>query len=73
MKRIKLTADDLEYMLALVNDLNPLDEDNRMSGWLFLVADNSSGIGQSLDAEIPMKCAGHEGMLRINVSGIEDW
>jgi hypothetical protein len=73
MKEVTLHADDLETLLALINELNPANQPKLGAGSVTIRVDNSSGIGSIVTATIPMTCGNYHGEFTTEISGVDDW
>jgi hypothetical protein len=73
MNVIKLHVDELEALVALVNELNPADQPKLGAGFVTIRVDNSSGIGSIVTATIPMTCGNYHGEFTTEISGVEKW
>ncbi len=63
---ITLTRQDLEkiHLIAKENDIQ---------GVFDLVMTSGSGIGFTIDMEFPQEVNGREAVVRIEISGVENW
>jgi hypothetical protein len=68
MSKITLHRDDVEAILSLMNELCETSE-----SCVEIEVDNSSGIGATVTAKIPMKCGNYVGDFVTEISGVENW
>lgn len=72
-KDIYLTTDELEELLAVVNELNPYVKDVPGTGLVKISQDTSSGIGSILCATITMKCGNYKGEFTTIITDENNW
>jgi hypothetical protein len=70
---ITLHRDDLETILKHVDRFNPADDLMLRSGYVTINCDNSSGIGSTIDIDIPMDMNGVYGTFKINIVDEKSW
>lgn len=78
MNEITLHRDDLETILRLVDSLNPAHGDVQFgpklgSGYVTIYSDQSSGIGQLIDAEIDVDLNGIRGKFKQRIADELNW
>jgi hypothetical protein len=73
MNEITLHRDDLETILRLVDQLNPSDTLRLSAGYVTIYSDQSSGIGQLIDAEVDVDLNGLQGKFKQRIVDEERW
>jgi hypothetical protein len=78
MNEITLHRDDLEEILRLVDNLNPAHRDvlhgeKLGSGYVTIYSDQSSGIGQLVDAEVDVDLNGFRGKFKQRIVDESSW
>ena len=78
MNEITLHRDDLETILRLVDNLNPAHGDVQFgtklgSGYVTIYSDQSSGIGQLIDAEVDVDLNGIRGKFKQRIADESNW
>ena len=74
MNEITLHRDDLEKILQLVDKLNPVDGSLKVNeGYVTIYSDQSSGIGQTIDAEVDVEIDGLFGKFRQAIVDEGSW
>jgi len=72
-QEITLHRDDLEKILKLVDALNPADTLKLSAGYVTIYCDNSSGIGQLIDAEVDVELNGEYGRFKQRIVDESSW
>jgi len=72
-QQITLHRDDLETILRLVDQLNPPDDMKLASGYVTIYSDQSSGIGQLIDAEVDVELNGLVGKFKQRIVDESSW
>ena len=73
MMEITLHRDDLEKILKLVDQLNP-DQGLRVyGGYVTIYSEQSSGIGQLIDAEVDVELNGLFGKFKQSIVDESSW
>jgi hypothetical protein len=72
-QQITLHRDDLETILRLVDQLNPPDDMKLASGYVTIYSDQSSGIGQLIDAEVEVELNGLVGKFKQRIVDESSW
>ena len=73
MDKITLHRDDLETILNMVDQLNPVKANDPTSGRVTITADNSSGIGSIVAVEIPTDIHGLVGTFKKVIADESEW
>jgi hypothetical protein len=73
MNEITLHRDDLETILRLVDTLNPDNGEKLGSGYVTIYSDQSSGIGQLIDAEVDVELNGLSGKFKQSIVDESSW
>lgn len=73
MNEITLHRDHLEKILALVDKMNPADTLKLSAGYVTIYSDQSSGIGQLVDAEIDVEIHGIHGKFKQRIVDESSW
>lgn len=74
MKEITLHRDDLESILQLVDQLNPANDEGRLSaGYITIYQDQSSGIGSIIEAEVDVDINGLRGKFKRTIVDESSW
>ncbi len=72
MNEITLHRDDLETILRLVDAISP-DIENLGTGYVTIYSDQSSGIGQLIDAEVDVVVNGIRGKFKQSIVDESSW
>jgi hypothetical protein len=72
-QQITIHRDDLETILRLVDQLNPPDDMKLASGYVTIYSDQSSGIGQLIDAEVDVELNGLVGKFKQRIVDESSW
>ena len=67
MFKTHFCSDDLEHLLALIQDLKP------KTGTIEVVVDSGSGIGNIVKARVPVTHCGHDGVFEVVISDVDKW
>jgi hypothetical protein len=73
ISEINLTVDELETIIAIINELNPMNEGKLGAGRATITCDNSSGIGSVVKVSIPMTCGNYYGEFTTVITDEENW
>jgi hypothetical protein len=73
MSEINLTVNELETIIAIINELNPADEARLGAGCATITCDNSSGIGSIVKVSIPITCGNYQGEFITTITDEENW
>jgi len=75
MNKITLHRDDLETILKMVDQLNPVTEklNDFTEGVVTITSDSSSGIGSIIAVEIPTDISGISGTFRKVIVDEKNW
>jgi hypothetical protein len=66
MKKIMMSRQDLEI-------LNKIVEENNVDYNFWIVYTDASGIGYTLDVEFEKELNGRDAVVKIPISGVENW
>ena len=72
-QEITLHRDDLEKILKMVDALNPADTLRLSAGYVTIYSDQSSGIGQLIDAEVDVELNGQHGKFKQSIVDESSW
>jgi len=72
MNQITLHRDDLETILRLVDSISP-DIENLGTGYVTIYSEQSSGIGQLIDAEVDVTVNGIRGKFKQSIVDESSW
>jgi len=72
MNEITLHRDDLETILRLVDSISP-DIENLGTGYVTIYSQQSSGIGQLIDAEVDVTVNGIRGKFKQSIVDESSW
>jgi hypothetical protein len=70
---MNLSIDELETILAIINELNPANPAILGAGHATIMHDNSSGIGAIVKVSVPMKCGNFYGEFTTTITDEENW
>ena len=73
MQEITIHRDDLETIIKLIDELNPTDTLKLSSGYVTIYSDQSSGIGQLIDAEVATEINGIVGKFKQRIVDESSW
>ena len=73
MNEITLHRDDLVTILRLIDTLNPDRDDQLGAGYVTIYSDQSSGIGQLIDAEVDVTVDGIRGKFKQQIVDESSW
>lgn len=73
MNTITLNSDELENILAMINELNPANQHKLGAGSAEISVDSSSGIGSIVTVTIPMTCGNYHGKFTTTITDESDW
>jgi hypothetical protein len=70
---ISLHRDDLEMIMRYVDQFNPASDLALGAGYVTINCDSSSGIGSTVDIELPIDLNGVRGTFMINIVDESSW
>jgi len=73
MNSISLNVDELETILAIINELNPANQHRLGAGQAEISVDYSSGIGSVVTVTIPMSCGNYHGKFTTTITDENSW
>lgn len=72
-QEITLHRDDLEKIILMVDSLSPASTMKLSAGYVTIYCDQSSGIGQLIDAEVDVEVNGFQGKFKQRIVDEGSW